>query len=309
MKKALLIIGMILSSFLITNKVYAKSYEVALNGNSTFENEITLTLQIKNQKDLDKSCNGICGIIASLEYDKNKIELVKIESLNDFEIMHFKENGTIVIERNNGAKDNTNIGKFTFKNKTLKNNETTKISLNDLVGTDGESDITTKNISKTIKFIKKTTNNITTDNTVKVETTKSNNNYLKEIAITNLKIDFDKNQLTYILTVKNEIDKININAKAEDEHSTVNGLGEHKLTVGQNKIILLVKAEDNTEREYTLNITRKEKETETEENENAPLYKDETDNNDEKNNDYLVIILPVLVIAIIGTVLLIKRKQ
>ena len=305
MKKILLITLTLILSF-TTTKVFAKSYDVVLNGNNTFEKEITLTLQIKNQKDLDKSCDGICGILASLEYDKTKIELVKIESLNNFEIMHFKENNTIVIERNTGAKNNTNIGKLTFKNKALKNNETTTISLKDLVGTDGESDITAKNVSKTIKYVKPTTNNNTqTNNTNKVETPKSNNNYLSEITLTELELDFDKEQLTYVLTVNHETDTITIDAKPEDKYAIINGTGEHKLKVGQNKIILRVTAEDSSEREYTLNITRKE--IETEENENTPLYKDE-EQKDNKNNNYLLIIIPIIGITIVGAVFLFKRK-
>ena len=306
MKKILLITLTLILSFTAT-KVFAQSYDIVLNGSSTFEKEITLTIQIKNQKDLDKSCGGICGILAFLEYDKAKIELMKIESLNEFEIMHFKENDTIVIERNTGAKNNTNIGKLTFRNKTLKNNESTKVVLKDLVGTDGENDVTTKNVSKSIKYVKPTTNNNTQTNTNnKVETPKSNNNYLSEILLTNLEIDFDKEQLTYVITVKNEIDKITVDAKPEDKSAIVNGAGTHKLKVGQNKIILRVTAEDNSEREYTLNITRKEKETE--ENENTPLYKDDETNNNENNNNYLIVIIPLLVIVVIGVVLLFKRK-
>lgn len=91
------------------------------------------------------------------------------------------------------------------------------------------------------------------------EVTKSNNAYLSNIILSEGKIDFDKNQEEYNLTLENNFDKIEINATLEDSKAVLSGNGIYNLNSGENKIILKVTAEDNSTKEYVINIVRKEK--------------------------------------------------
>lgn len=89
---------------------------------------------------------------------------------------------------------------------------------------------------------------------------KSSDNALKSLTITNLEFDFKPNIYEYNLSVKNNIEQIKVNPvlndlKAKLEYEEVINLNE-----GINNIIIKVIAENQTTREYKLNITRREKE-------------------------------------------------
>ncbi len=94
--------------------------------------------------------------------------------------------------------------------------------------------------------------------TTEPEVTVSSNNNLSSIELSTGTIDFNKETLEYNLEVENTITKITVNATAEDEKSSIEGVGEHNLEVGLNTIVLKVTAEDKTTKDYTINITRKE---------------------------------------------------
>ena len=339
MKKILSSIGTLLLIFCVITKVEAKSYSIILNGDNTFEEEITITLQINNQKEMSSYCNGICGLMATLKYDSTKLELIKVTELNDFEITYNSHDGTIIIERDSGVSDGTNIGTLKFRSKSLNNEESTTISLDNIIGTDGENDINTQKISKTIKYIKETINdesskednkdstnkddnkettnsnnastNNNSNNTNKEELKKkSNNNYLSTLTIDSINFDFNKEKLIYDIIVEYDVSQIYVSAKQEDTNATIDGIGEHKLKVGKNSIKLTVKAENGTEREYVININREEKNIkieEKEENNNITnsIAKDETN-----NPNYILYVIPVIVVLlIIGIILIFKRKK
>jgi len=107
------------------------------------------------------------------------------------------------------------------------------------------------------------TNSTTTKKETEEKTTtkkKSNNTYLKNITLSSGNIDFKKDELEYNIEVPNEINIITISATPVDKNAQITGTGEHKLDIGLNKIEIEVKAEDESEKKYTINITRKEKE-------------------------------------------------
>ena len=66
------------------------------------------------------------------------------------------------------------------------------------------------------------------------------------------------NDTTYTLKVKNSIDKITIKADKEDSKATIKGDGSHELKVGDNKIDVVVTAENGTAKTYTITVTRKD---------------------------------------------------
>lgn len=331
MKKILFSLTILLSTLLFATNVNASSFNANIVGNDTFESEITLYIQVNNLVDFNGACSGLCGLVGNLNYDTNKIELTSINALESFDLTQGK---TLVLYKSTGVASGTKILSMKFKNKSLTKDETTTITFSNVVASDGDKDINTSDASKTIKFIvkenentnnnnnqtnkntntntnnntsnKNTTNKKTSSNTnnKKKKTKKSDNNYLSSITLSDGNITFDKDVLTYDVIVDYETTTIEIKANVEDDKATITGDGKHTLNVGSNVIKITIKAEDESERIYTLNINREEKDIVV-----------DTDNEvieDEKENNYvmpIVIISVILVIGLIGFVIWKNKKN
>ena len=102
------------------------------------------------------------------------------------------------------------------------------------------------------------TTNSTTNNNVNTTTNnKSNNNNLKEISAVGFSlVKVDNNN--YTLSVGQDIDKININATAEDEKARVTGTGEHTLEYGDNTIEIVITSESGFQNKVYIKVTRRE---------------------------------------------------
>ena len=91
------------------------------------------------------------------------------------------------------------------------------------------------------------------------EESKSNNNYLKSLTLSNGSINFKKTTTEYNINVAKDIDKITIGATLEDSKSSFeNGFGPRtiNLSLGNNTVYIKVKSESGQVRTYTLNINR-----------------------------------------------------
>ena len=77
---------------------------------------------------------------------------------------------------------------------------------------------------------------------------------MQSLTIDNLGFNFDKNILEYNLNT--ELDEININAISNNEKSTISGIGKKILELGSNSFNIIVTAEDNSTRTYTLNVNK-----------------------------------------------------
>ena len=88
---------------------------------------------------------------------------------------------------------------------------------------------------------------------------KSNNNNLNNLSITDCALSpkFDSAITNYTCEVENKVSNVKITGE-KDSKATVTGLGEVKLNVGENKVEIVVKAEDESKKTYTIVITRKE---------------------------------------------------
>ena len=88
---------------------------------------------------------------------------------------------------------------------------------------------------------------------------KSENNYLELIWTDHGELDpkFDRETTEYTVEVENEVEIINVNAKKEDDLSTVTGTGKYALQVGDNYISISVMSESGEIRTYNLNVIRK----------------------------------------------------
>jgi surface antigen len=155
---------------------------------------------------------------------------------------------------------------------------------------------TSKDTSKNTTVTKKTTSQTVT---------LSSNNNLSNIKLSYGSIDFNKDVLNYDIEVSNEIDSIDIDATAEDEKATINGIGTYSLTEGLNEIKLTVTAEDSSVKEYIIKVTR----------EQAPVPESTAEeNNVSKTNDtkinikIIILISGVCLIIIFCLALFVKKK-
>ena len=93
-----------------------------------------------------------------------------------------------------------------------------------------------------------------------VEESKSNDNYLKNLSINNVKLNpvFNKDTLKYTAVVNGDIEKITIKVEKSSDAANITGDGEKELKEGLNKIEIVVTAENGEKRVYEISITRKE---------------------------------------------------
>ena len=96
------------------------------------------------------------------------------------------------------------------------------------------------------------------DYIITVTKEKNDNAYLKSLEVEGYSISpgFNKGTYEYTLEVENEIDEVRIIAEAEEITSTVSETGMHTIEKGLNEITLVVTAEDESTKEYTVKITR-----------------------------------------------------
>lgn len=87
----------------------------------------------------------------------------------------------------------------------------------------------------------------------------SSNNYLKNLSVEGYDIGFNKDKLSYDVTLKETKTSIVINAEKQEATQTISGIGEVSLEEGMNKKEIEVKAENQSVRIYTLNIFVPEK--------------------------------------------------
>ena len=89
-----------------------------------------------------------------------------------------------------------------------------------------------------------------------LEATYSKDNNLKELSVEGYTLtpEFSKDVLEYSVTIPSDVTKINIVAKQNDNTATVTGAGEHDVMEGNNKFEILVKAQNGSEKTYTVNV-------------------------------------------------------
>ena len=119
---------------------------------------------------------------------------------------------------------------------------------------------------------------------------------LKELTIEGIDIEFDKDKLEYNIEVDYTVKRLDINAIAEHIKSVV-VIEDSNLEVGQNKIIIKVKAENGDTKDYILNVTRK-----------SEVKKDITKNEEVKGNNSRLLLV-ILIIATISFLLYLIFKD
>ena len=93
------------------------------------------------------------------------------------------------------------------------------------------------------------------------EDNRSKVNTLKTLSLSSGNINFNSNTLTYNVKVAHNVEKIKISSTLTDSKSTyVTGFGNREVSLkyGANQVLIKVKAENGSEKTYTLNITRED---------------------------------------------------
>lgn len=103
----------------------------------------------------------------------------------------------------------------------------------------------------------KENNTTTTTTETKIETeTKSSNKYLKSLTVEGYNIDFKKDKYTYKLNIPSDINNLTITAEPEDSKASYVISGDKDLKANNDKIKVVVTAEDGTKINYKIIVER-----------------------------------------------------
>lgn len=187
------------------------------------------------------------------------------------------KNNTNTTSNNNGSNNNSNVNKTTEpKDPTFKSANDTLYATGDInvrksyttdsdiignlkkgesitrtgIGDNGWSKVTFDGSTGYIK----------TSLLTEEEPSKSSDKALKTLEITpeGLDPEFNPETTTYTLEVGADVEKLDIKAAPNDENATVEITGNDSLKPGDNVIKIVVTAQDETERTYTINVKKQE---------------------------------------------------
>lgn len=225
MKKYLFLIGLLLLPISV-NAANANIFLTANPKNAYTGKNVIVTVNVS-------STTPIGYYEYTLDYDHDKLQLAGGKAYN--------------IEYANTGNVKTFKKDFTF---VVKDESATKVSVKSYAvsSTNNESMSVTVNPAK----INSSGNDVEDQ---------SDNNNLKLLKIENYKIEptFNKNTTNYIAKIEDNINEINIIAKAESENASIIGDGKHIIKEGDNRIEVTVTSESGKDKVYTIKVTLKEK--------------------------------------------------
>ncbi len=150
-KLSLVLMALVIIACFMGNVYAALSCNIEMQSQKTQldkNDEFTIDVKLSNIQ----SERGVVSLVATLDYDKDCLTLVKMEGQNGWAtpiegVSYNKANGKIVIDKNGLAKSDEVILKITFKvNDTNKNN--TVVSLKDVSVADGSMPANINTVSK-----------------------------------------------------------------------------------------------------------------------------------------------------------------
>jgi len=229
MKKLKLFLITILSILILPSIVNAASGTIKVTSTSTVVvgNKVTVTVTLS-------SGTSIGSWEMNLNYDKKYLQLTSATT---------EAGGTSMVNSSSGTKSK----KYTFTFKTLKTGST-KVSVGSYL-VYAYADMSEMNISASSKTIK-----IITQEELEASYSKDNN--LKSLSVEGFEISpaFNKDTLEYSVSVPEGTKEVKINATAYDSKSSVNGDGTVEVSEGANNIPIVVRAENGSEKTYTLTV-------------------------------------------------------
>ena len=214
--------------------VNAASGTIRVTGSSqvVVGNRITLTVTLS-------SSTAIGSWQMDLNYDRNYLQLTSTNS---------EAGGTMMANSSaTGVKSKT----YTFTFKALKSGSTS-VSIGSYLAY-AYDDLSKMNISTSSKTVRIITQ-------AELEASYSKDNDLKSLSVEGFEITpaFDKDVTEYSVVVPENTTEITINAEENDSAASVTGAGTQTVTQGTNTFQIVVRAENGSEKTYTLTVEVKD---------------------------------------------------
>ena len=218
----------------IPKTVFAASGKINVSGTSTVVvgNNVTVTVTLS-------SSTLIGSWEMSLNYDKNYLQLRSATS---------ESNGIrMAASTATGVKSKS----YTFTFKTLKKGSTS-VSVGGYLAY-AYADLSEISLSSNSKKI-----NIITQ--AELEASYSKNNNLASLGVEGFTLtpEFNANTLEYSVTVPEDTKNVNLTGTVQDKKASITGVGIHDVNQGNNKFLVTVKAENGSEKTYTINVDVKD---------------------------------------------------
>ncbi len=234
MKKIKVILISLFCLLVIPKTVFAASGKINVSGTSTVVvgNNVTVTVTLS-------SSTLIGSWEMSLNYDKNYLQLRSATS---------ESNGIrMAASTATGVKSKS----YTFTFKTLKKGSTS-VSVGGYLAY-AYADLSEISLSSNSKKI-----NIITQ--AELEASYSKNNNLASLAVEGFTLtpEFNANTLEYSVTVPEDTKNVNITGTVQDKKASITGIGVQQVNQGNNKFLVTVKAENGSEKTYTINVDVKD---------------------------------------------------
>lgn len=234
MRKIKVILMSLFCLLVIPKTVFAASGKINVSGTSTVVvgNNVTVTVTLS-------SSTLIGSWEMSLNYDKNYLQLRSATS---------ESNGIrMAASTATGVKSKS----YTFTFKTLKKGSTS-VSVGGYLAY-AYADLSEISLSSNSKKI-----NIITQ--AELEASYSKNNNLASLGVEGFTLtpEFNANTLEYSVTVPEDTKNVNITGTVQDKKASINGVGVHDVNQGNNKFLVTVKAENGSEKTYTINVDVKD---------------------------------------------------
>lgn len=234
MRKIKVILISLFCLLVIPKTVFAASGKINVSGTSTVVvgNNVTVTVTLS-------SSTLIGSWEMSLNYDKNYLQLRSATS---------ESNGIrMAASTATGVKSKS----YTFTFKTLKKGSTS-VSVGGYLAY-AYADLSEISLSSNSKKI-----NIITQ--AELEASYSKNNNLASLGVEGFTLtpEFNANTLEYSVTVPEDTKNVNITGTVQDKKASITGIGVQQVNQGNNKFLVTVKAENGSEKTYTINVDVKD---------------------------------------------------
>ncbi len=173
-----------------------------------------------------------------LNYDRSYLELISTDS---------EGGGVSMVNSSSG----TTSKKYTFRFRALKSGSTS-LSMSSYSAYDYEN-MTAMDLSAGTKTVRIMTQ-------AELEASYSKDNNLKSLSVEGFEItpEFSKDVTEYSVVVPENTTEITINAEENDKSASVTGIGTQTVTQGTNTFPIIVRAENGSEKTYTLTVEVKD---------------------------------------------------
>lgn len=258
-------------------EVSAGSVDLSFKGNDTVKVGQTITLTVSSH-DITGLTDGLATCQGDIIFDENYLEYVSFqEASKDLSVSYGTKTKRFVALGIGGeyVADQDDLFTITFKAKQIGQ---TTLNIEEVVIGDTKAIIHSANVNqKVINIVGEdeqtpppttptqkpstTTPPKKTNKKPATNSTKSSDNSLKSLTVNNAKMSpaFQKDVLTYNVTIGSNVNKLDLKYITNDSKATVQVEGNSNFKDGTENIVkVIVTAEDGTSQTYTLKVTKSE---------------------------------------------------